>query len=186
MATPESLTSAEFSNALTDQNLQITRIVHAAVMVGPLIFLIVVLTFSFQQGLEPRPGSSEFELMNILTIVHGIFAVLGLLMVQFLSGLLFSPDRVKQGAESLTVEMLAAKCVTLQRSAGILRLAMLEGVSVFGLAVCFIGVINHVMQAEPAYWFNAASSGLFLIYAARLFPTRENLVEWFERAFSRG
>jgi hypothetical protein len=185
MADPDFLTSAQFADALTRQNLQISRLVHAAIMTGPVLFLIAVLAFSVQLTGELPPAPSSFDLMNILSMVHGVLALLALLAAQFLSGTLFSPDRLKQDTESVTVEMQAAKCVALQRAASIGRLAVLEGVSLFGLAVCFVGVTNRVIQAEPAYWFNAASTGLFLIYAASVFPTREYLLGWFERTFGR-
>ena len=181
MASPLSPTRTQFSDAITPRTLQVTRLIHAAIMTGPVIFLIIVVAFSLQQTADVRPMASSFELMNVLSMVQGVLALASLFLAQFLSGALFSLDRLQQGAESITSEMLAAKCVALQRAAGVARLAILEGVALFGLAVCFAGVMNHVMQAEPAYWFNAASTGLFLAYAAMVFPTKDSLVEWFEK-----
>jgi hypothetical protein len=185
MADPLSLTSAQFSEALTRESLQITRVIQAAIMTGPLIFLLVIVAFSFQQSSEIRPAGSDFELMNVLSMVHGVLALLALMLSQFLSGAMFSLNRLQQRPEGLTTEMLAARCIASQRAAIIARLAVMEGVSLFGLAVCFVGVMNHVVQTEPSYWFNAASAVIFIMYAAAVFPTRENLVEWFERVFSQ-
>jgi hypothetical protein len=42
-----------------------------------------------------------------------------------------------------------------------------------------------VILVEPMYWLNAASTGFFLLFGAAVFPSRESLVEWFERAFQQ-
>ncbi len=184
MSTPLTLTSAQFSEALTNQNLQITRVIQAAIMTGPLVFLLVIVGFSLQRTGDIRPTGSDFEIMNILSMVHAMLALGAIFLSQYLPGLLFSPERIQQMGEATPADMLAARCVASQRVAIIARLAVLEGVSLFGLAVCLVGVMNHVVQAEPSYWFNAASAAAFLMYGAAIFPTRENLVEWFERVSS--
>jgi hypothetical protein len=153
-------------------------------MTGPFVFLLVVVVFSTQQSVEFPPVPSDVEIMNILSMVHGVLFLLAVLLAQFLAGVLFSPDRLGQDTGSLTPEMLAQKCVALQRAANIARLAVLEGASLFGTAVCLIGVMNHVVQVEPSYWLNAVSTGLFLGYGVTTFPTKENLVDWFEVKFS--
>ena len=183
MVSAGSLTSTQFADALTSESIQVTRLIHAAIMIGPLVFLMVIVVFASQNVGGFSPQVSDFEIMNILSTVHGILVLLAILLAQFLSGVLFSPDRLTHGEESIPVEMLAARCVALQRTAGIGRLAILEGASLFGLAVCFVGVTNHVIHAEALYWFNAASTGLFLLFAAAVFPTRQNLIDWFELRF---
>ncbi len=180
-----SLTSAQFSEALTNQSLQITRMIHAAIMSGPLLFLLIAVAISTQQMESPPPAASDMNIMNILSLVHGIFFLLAAMLAQFLAGAIFSPDRLGQDTESISPEMLAARCVSLQRAADIARLAALEGASLFGTAVCFVGVTNHVMQVEPSYWFNAVSTGLFLAYGVTTFPTRQSLTDWFEARISQ-
>jgi hypothetical protein len=179
------LTNAQFSDALTDESLRVTRLLHGAIMTGPLLFLLVVLAVSFYQtgGLPPRP--SDFELLNILSAAHVVLFLVAVGLAQFLPGLLFAPDRVGEGTESATADTLAARCVAQQRIANVVRLVPLEGTSLFGLAVCFMGVMNRAIQAEPWYWLNAVSTGLFLSYAWSIFPTRQNLVDWFDQRMHR-
>ena len=185
MATPLSLTSSQFSDALTSESLQVTRLVHAAIMMGPVVFFMVVLAFSFQQSGGPPPRASDFEVMNILSVVNALLFVMALFLTQFLSGFLFSPDRLGQDTGSITAEMLASQCVSMQRTADIGRIAALEGAALFGLAVCFIGATNNVLQADPSYWLNALSTGLFVGYGITTFPTKQNLIDWFETRFVR-
>ncbi len=185
MASPLSLTSAQFSDALTRESLRVTRLIHAAIMTGPLVFLLVVVVLSTQQPAEFPPVASNMEIMNILSMVHGVLFLLAILLAQFLAGVLFSPDRLGQDTGSTAPEMLAQRCVALQRAANIARLAVLEGASFIGTAVCFIGVMNHVVQVEPSYWLNAVSTGLFLGYGITTFPTKENLVDWFNTRFGQ-
>lgn len=184
MTSPTFLTSTQFSDALNGESLRVTRLIQAAIMTGPSFFLIIIVAFSAQQAGELPHRSSGFEIMDILSMVHGVLFVLAILLAQFLSGVLFSPDRLGQDAGSIPADMLAAKCMAMQRTAIIVRLAILEGASFFGLAVCFLGVMNHVMQAEPSYWLNAVSTGLFLAYGVTTFPTKESLVEWYNARFS--
>jgi hypothetical protein len=185
MTNIRSLTNAQFSVALTSESLKVTRLMHGAIMTAPVLFLMAVLAVSFRQpvGIVPRP--SDIELMKILSAVHGIFFLASVGLAQFLPGLLFSPDRCSQGAESTTAEMLAMKCVALQRAANVARLIPLEAASLIGLAVCFVGVTSHVVQVEPWYWLNVVSTGLFLSYAGSVFPTRQNLVDWFDQRIHR-
>src|SRR5512140_2846422 len=184
MANPLSLTNAQFSDALTDESLRVTRIIQTSVMTGPLLFLMLIVAISTQQSSEPRQAQFGLEVMNILSLVHAGLFLLAILLAQFLSGVLFSPDRLSQVAESIPAEVLGEKCVAMQRTAIIGRLAILEGASFFGLAICLLGVMNHVMQTEPSYWLNAVSTGLFLAYGVATFPTKDNLMEWFEVKFS--
>ncbi len=183
MIDPRSLTNVQFANALTPQSVQITRVIHAAIMAGPVFFLMIIIALSSQQtgGVPPLP--SNVEIINTLSMVHVGIALAAFLLSSYLSAALFSPDRLGGEEEPMTAEMLASKCVVLQRSAAIARLALLEGAAFFGLAICLLGVVNHVIQAEPSYWLNATSTGFFLIYAATVFPTRESLIGWFDRAF---
>lgn len=185
MPSAASLTNTQFSDALTDESLRVTRLLHGAIMTGPLLFLLVVLAMSFSRtgGLPPRP--SDFDLLNILSAAHGVLFLAAVGLAQFLPGLLFAPDRGGEDAEPVTAETLAARCVAQQRIANLARLIPLEGTSLFGLVVCFVGVMSRAIQVESWYWLNAASTGLFLSYAWSFFPTRENLVDWFDQRMHR-
>lgn len=185
MTSAASLTNTQFSGALTEESLRVTRLLHGAIMTGPLLFLPVVLAVSFYQtgGLPPRP--SDFELLNILSMAHVVLFFVAVSLAQFLPGLLFAPGRVGEDVESVTAETLAASCVAQQRIANVVRLVPLEGTSLFGLAVCLMGVMNRVIQVEPWYWLNAVTTGLFLSYAWSIFPTRQNLVDWFDQSMHR-
>ncbi len=185
MTDPRSLTNVQFAEALTPQSIQVMRVVHAAIMAGPILFLMIILALSSQQTGELPPLPSDVEIINTLSMVHIGIALAAFLLSSYLSAALFSPDRLGTEGELTTAEMLASRCVALQRAAAIARLAVLEGAAFFGLTICLLGVINHVLQAEPSYWLNAASTGFFLIYAATLFPTRESLIGWFDRAFGQ-
>jgi Na+-transporting NADH:ubiquinone oxidoreductase subunit NqrB len=70
-----------------------------------------------------------------------------------------------------------------QRSAIIARLAALEGSAFLGLAICTIGATNGILREYPYYWINVLPGAVLIIYGAATFPTKENLVNWFERAF---
>ncbi len=183
MTDPRSLTNVQFASALTPQSIQITRLIHAAIMVGPMLFSMIIIALASQQTGELAPLPSDVEIIDTLSMVHAGIVLAAFLLSSYLSAVLFSPDRLGNEEELTTAEMLASKCVALQRAAAIARLAILEGAALFGLTICLLAVVNHVMQTEPLYWFNAASTVFFLVYAVTVFPTRESLVGWFDRAF---
>jgi hypothetical protein len=175
------LTRTDFENALTPQALMTTQIIQIALTLGPLFFLGIVVFLFFQrlelEGVRPDEGS-----LQMLTIVQlfSLFAAGGISGV--LRARLFSPDALGSLILSSDPREIAQQCVMQQRTATIVGLALLEGAAFFGLVVCMIGVTNGALQAFPYYWVNAISVLVLLVFSVTTFPTRGNLVNWFERA----
>jgi hypothetical protein len=176
------LTRTSFESALTPNSLQVTRLIQLALMAGVLIYaLCVVLIYLLNPDL--RASAYEVDTVSTLTILHLAFLFGALGASQLLSMRIFSPKALSTRSSEVDSEVLAAMCVTQQRTAIIVRLAALEGAALFGLAVCTIGVINGTLRALPYYWINMLSAVVLLLYGVATFPTKDRLVSWFERSF---
>ena len=65
----------------------------------------------------------------------------------------------------------------------IISAALLEGVALFGLIICLLGVQEGIIHNAPIYWLNLFS---YLFFAAMIlwtFPTKERLENIFKERF---
>ncbi|MEW6509885.1 MAG: hypothetical protein AB1428_02880 [Bacteroidota bacterium] len=183
MSPQQPLTRAQFEEALTPAALQMTQIIQGALMAGPVVALIAIAAV----GLSDQPhasGPGPMETVRTLTLVHAIVTVLAYLFAPYLYLVTFDPKRLFNPRIDEPAELIAARCVGLQRSAIILRLAVLEGAAFMGVAVCLIGIMNGVFAVQPLFWFNLLSLLLMLAYSLFTFPSRERLINWFEQRFT--
>ena len=183
MSAHQTITRAQFEEALTPAALQMTQIIQGSLMAGPLVALVVVAAV----GLSNQPHASApgpLETVRTLTVAHAIVTVLAYLGAPFLYLRTFAAARLYNSRIDEPPEMLAARCVLLQRSAIILRLAVLEAAAFMGVAVCLIGIMNGVFAVQPLFWINLISPVLLLAYSSFTFPSRERLISWFEQRFT--
>lgn len=184
MSIQNSLSRTSFEEALTSENLRITRIIQSALMAGSLLFALVVVFVSFQHQ-DLRAKESDLDTLAILTLVHIALLIAAFISGRFLSNRIFSPAGLTAEPLDPNGGSLAQRCVRLQRTAILLRLASLEGVTFFGLALCMMAATNGAFVSAPQYWMNFLSVVLFLGYGIVTFPTKERLVDWYERTFIR-
>ncbi len=184
MSIQTSLTRVSFEEALTSDNLKITRIIQLALIAASLIFaLAVVLVFLQHQDLRATPA--ELDNLKTLTIAHLVLLIFTIIGGRFQSNRIFSPGSFSTATPETDSRALAQRCVGLQRTAILIRLASLEGASFFGLAICMIGATNGALATEYQYWINLSSVILFLVFGIATFPTKERLADWFEKNFSQ-
>jgi hypothetical protein len=182
MAYRANLSRSSFEIALTPESLRTTQIIQSALMAG-VVFYAVAALLIYTQNQDRAPSASELDTLQILTVVHLVFFGAAVVASMFLSKRLFSPQGMAQALESKDARQVADRCVVQQRTAILVRLAVLEGAAFFGLSVCTIGAQSGGLRESPAYWINLVSGVGFLFSASATFPTRERLVNWFEAAF---
>jgi hypothetical protein len=174
---------AAFESALTPAHIMTSQILQGALMMGVVLFLFAVL-FVFSQGSPVPPGEAEVETVRTLTFAH-----IGLLIVNvgvslFLGQKLFSPEAMKDVLSGLDdPQVIALRCAMQQRTAMIVRMALLEGSAFFGLAICMIGSTSGVLANMQVYWINLLSPCLVVGFGIVTFPTKERLGAWFEERF---
>ena len=169
----------EFEQSLTPEALRATQIVQIGILVGPIIFAAIVLAiYSIHSSdVAAQTDLDLFELLTGLTVCFGLFAfVIG----NFLFRRTFSPEAIFEGLSSDTRSRIADRCVSIQRTAILVRLALLEGASFFGLVICLKGAVSGVLASAPKFWLNLAPLAAMVLFGLVTFPTKAKLTSWFE------
>lgn len=178
------LSRTAFEAALTPAHVMTSQIIQGAMISGVMAFALAV-AFMYTRSAMLEPGETDLDTVRTLTVVHFIFLVANVGSSLFFTQRLFSPEGMRDALAADDAQSAAKRCVLQQRTALIVRLAVLEGSAFFGLAVCMIGAMNGVLRVTPAYWVNLLSPFLLISYGIATFPSRERLVAWFEERFLR-
>jgi hypothetical protein len=179
------LSRTTFEATLTPAHIMTSQILQGALMMGAVMFLFGVL-FMYSRGPLVAPGEAEFDTVRTLTFVHLAFLVVNVGVSIFLAQKLFSPEAMAEVLTGMDDPLaIAQRCAQQQRTAMIVRMALLEGSTFFGLAICMIGSTNGVLAAASEYWINLLSLFLLVGFGIATFPTKERLAEWFEERFLR-
>ncbi len=169
----------EFQKALTPKNVRVLQIIYGVLGIGVLFF--VLLIFFLYATVRGEPN---LEMIGYLTTISGLHLVL-LAIILPLSR--YIPDRFSRYAarawdtQSGNLKSLtpAEKYLLSFRTSRLFRLALLEGVAFFGLIICYLAVVNMILQAYPVYWLNLISTLIFEVYIIKDFPSREKLEQIF-------
>ncbi len=170
MNTTQQLSEYEFASRLTPETVRTFQIIHTALMAGATMFLLVILMLHFQT--HPS-GSTDIGTVNLLSIVHALFALSAFGASRIIFGRLFSEQTILNSPDPY------ASALGMMRSALLVRMAVMEGAAFFGLAVCIIAVTGGITQTEPIYFLNTASYALFILTGSMTFPTKDSLTELF-------
>jgi hypothetical protein len=180
----ENFTAEDFRRVLTAQHLKELQIIYLALGFGIFVFT-VVLFFIYNAISEVVTPQDPTQIM-LLSMVH--FA---LLLICFpVSKYLF--DNTVRGKWVLKITSPstgdADQAVPKEpaeifwnrlRTAHIIRLALFEGVALFGLLVCALAMFDGIMQSYPVCWINLLSSFVFGMIVMSKFPTVEKLERFF-------
>lgn len=172
-----------FRAALKPEAIRGLQIFYTAIASGLFIFVMIIFfTYNTNSATSSEVDPSAVELVQILSISHVLLALVMYVVAPLrekavLKKMLSTPAQTSSPAQH---------CFNSIRNALIIRLAMYEGVALFGLVVCFLAVNNYVIFAEPVYWFNAASSLVVIAYIALTFPSQERLMSIFEEKVRKG
>jgi hypothetical protein len=168
--------------ALTVKQLRVIIIIRIAMMLGILFYYFVVLLLYFMFNPDGF-SKQDMSLMNVLSVVHGVFTLTAAAIAFYLSSLQLRHERLTEQSDIQTPDKAALYAVGLYRTSSLLLMAPIEGASFFGAVICMIGVQNGTIEYYPMYWLNAASAVLLILVGIMTFPTRERILETLESAF---
>jgi F0F1-type ATP synthase membrane subunit c/vacuolar-type H+-ATPase subunit K len=171
-----------FEAALTPAQVMTSQLVQGALMMGVVLFSLGVAFFHSQAPLV-EPGEAETDTVRLLSFIHLGLLVVNVGVSHFLAQRVFSPEALNGVPGSKDVHALAEKAVMQQRSAMVIRMALIEGSAFFGLVICMLGVSNGVFRVAPEYWINLLSPFMLVAFGIATFPTKERLVSWFVERF---
>lgn len=179
------LTRTTFQQALSPARLRVMQIIHGALIGGPLVFLLALFAV-MQSGETGTADPQAVDTVTLLSLVNAVYALVSFGAGMFLFGRVFHPDRLhvpETPAHGMETEQSA---LALLQTALLLRMGLLEGAAILGLAVCLIAWTTGVLAVEQLYWLNAGSVVLLLVVGVQIFPTEERVLQMFERHFGTG
>jgi hypothetical protein len=180
----EKITYEDIRKVFTLQKLKELQIVYLALGFGVFIFTIIL--FFIYTTISGMVVSTDDSQILIMTIIHLIllsssFPLSKFLFINIIRGR-WAAKLVSQdsGLHKDGVHLEPAKAFWDRiRTAHIIRLALYEGIALFGLVTCSLAVFNGVLQSYPIYWINMISSFIFIMILAYNFPSSEKMESFF-------
>lgn len=180
----ENLTAEDFRKVLTQQSLKELQIIFLALGFGIFIFTIVL--FFIYNAISEIVTSGDTSQILLLSIIHFIlllccFPLSKYLFENIMRGKWVSKFSLKSlGKPDDAVQEEPARAFWDRlRSAHIIRLSLFEGVALFGLVICTLGMFDGVMQIYPVFWLNLMSILVFGMILVSNFPTAEKMENFF-------
>lgn len=177
----------EFQKELTPLAIRTFRIIYSALAAGVLFFLLIIFIM-YTKHISLEANIDDLSYFNTLSLVNAVLIIVTFISSSFFYNRQFSKKNLQN---SVTKDILdpkgnqlnltpAQKCLSLIRTAAIIRIAPLEGSAFFGMVFTLLAVQNGVADLSPVYLLNALSVIPMLITVAATFPSTERLEKIFE------
>lgn len=183
------LSLEEFQNQLKPRQVRVFQIIAFAMGFGVVLFFFIVLGMYLGGSGKDRQDPPDLSLIQILTVVHvfeacivyatGFFVYRFVVSKRQLLKLLHMTSDLDEGRRVFP----ESRCIGILFTGTIIRLALYEGVALFGLIVCLLSSIEGVLQQHPVYWLNLFSFVFLILYILLTFPTRQRLEDIFQHRF---
>lgn len=192
MSSFANLTLTEFRMALTPSALRIGMLIQSALPAGALAFFGAVILIAFRT--EPSMADEDqLSTVTMLTIASSVFFVTAFAAGHFLYASRFSETNLKNtydsdlhDADGNPIEATPAeKALSLLRTALLIRTALLEGASFFGLATLIIASTGGFLFNLTWIWVNAIPLATLCGFVVVTFPTPARLERVFEVRIKR-
>lgn len=193
MASLARLSEQQFRAALLQEDIRGMRILQGALAIGLVLFGCATLFIASRRTLVPIPTPAETASIVQFSIFHAVLFVVGWLLSDVLFRAAFRPEKLPalqrlaagRGEHGALVRDALQESVLAIRAAHILRLALREGPALFGVAICYMAVVNGVLDAHPIVGLNACSAAAAVAYLVTTPPSEERLVAIFRRHIAR-
>ena len=178
----------EFRKQLQPQRIRVLQIIYIALAAGVFIFFLIVLGAYYVTSRETGEiKEADVYLIRTFSIVHVCVTIM-----LYSSGFIFLQPVVNKRKSRNNTSLFPGKtqeippekiCCEFIATRAIIRVAALEGASLFGLIVCLLGSMNGTLRQHPIYWLNLFSFVILILYVLVTFPTRQRLEDIFQRRF---
>ncbi len=185
METLPQLQLSEFQRALTPQRLLVSKVIAFALFMGVTLFLGIVLFLYTRNEAAETP---EDSLLSLLSLAHGVSFVVFTFIANSMYRMFVTPKGLNKPAEppegispgEFTPEL---RCQMRIFMGFVLRSAIMEGMAMFGVIICLLGVMEGQIHLQPVYWLNLLSYIFFVMVMLWTFPTKERLERIFQERF---
>ena len=173
------LTREDIDRNLDPGRLRLAQILQFALTAGPVSFLGVVLLIRFTAGPAEAVADSPTRL---LLMVLGPLAVANYALAVFLDRLILAPDKLQARlpAQDDPAGWVGAM-MNQHRTLLIIRMAVLEAASFYGLVIVLVGATDGSLAQQPSLWLGVLPTVIQLLFSVATFPSRSNLVQFLDQ-----
>ena len=181
------LTRIEIAQGLTAQEFNISRIISLAMLAGAFMFLLVILVF-YQINLERAfevPVDYELDVMIYLFL---LLSVIGYYVFIILPNFFLKPANLRKRITqlpnqqtNLPMEESLRALISLDRVFMVIRLAVLDGISIFGLIILFLAVISGTVYEDSRWWLLTLPLLIQAVITFRFYISREQKIARLEK-----
>lgn len=179
----------DIKNKLSDGQLMVSRIISLAIAVGPVIFLLVILIIY----LRNKHNLIDYEASDFINLLIYVFIIIAigaygafLFIPQFFS----KPEYLRKRFSKPILDQKRneikdpiQKLFFLDRTLMVIQLALLEGVSIFGMVVLFVSVVTGYIYTHSLLWLLILPWLFQAIYTVQNFISKEKYLDRIENNF---
>ena len=177
----------EIGAKISAQDVKATQIMNIAMVAGVILFTFLIIFLSTKSVDNPENTGIDIFVLSILIITLIIFALFSYLIVYFVPQFLFSSSKLEKrinqpfyDAQRNETNEPSLKLMQLFRIQMIIRLALLEFVSLFGLVLLFLSINQDYIDSHPMAWLLLTPALIQIVYTIKNYPTKDNIIEFIE------
>ena len=183
------LNRIELESKLPDEQIRITQIICLAMMIGVFMFM-AILIFMYFQNENINNNYADYDTSSVFSVVLVIIAGIVYTMFNVIPKIIFSPEKIKQRLsqgiptyQEMVVSDPVIRLLLLHRAQMIIKMAMLEGVALFGLVNLFYFITDGTIYTNNNYWLVLIPAFIMFVYIIINFPTKQKIAEQIEKDF---
>ncbi len=175
----------ELEAKISNSWIRTMQMLYIAMALALAVMITVVAVFYTLAKERPMPE----EPVNSLSLQYMVLALIFVALLEYMLFIILPKMRLAMGGTSLLSANLQnftdriPLLLSIYRSTAVIRLALLEGVAVFGLLIVLVAVTQFSIYTQSAYWLCLTPSVIFFAYIYLFFPTRERVIFYFENNF---
>jgi hypothetical protein len=182
----QSISRFDIDDKLSVEQLRISRTICFAMVAGVLIFLLLILFLYYTQEINNDLRINEsyvFILKNIMPIIALIIYSVFLLF----PGFFLKPENIRKRLAQVMydqnrkkIDDPVEKLIIFDRLYMVLRMAMLEGVSLFGMVVLLQAVTNAYIKDNPILWLWILPFFILAVFGFKNYLHKDSYIERIE------
>lgn len=175
---------------LSTQHVRVSQIINLAMLAGPFIFIILTFIIFLKNKSLYIENTHNQDTIYLLIYVLIFLAVVIYSIFILYPRFFFKPDNLKKRLSRpfydqtrKKIEDPITKLFILERILMISRLAMLEGVSLFGIVILFLAVSEGYMSTQSHLWFLLTPWFIQTAFVFINFPSKSRILDKIENCF---
>ncbi|MBN2426024.1 MAG: hypothetical protein JXR46_06605 [Calditrichaceae bacterium] len=184
------ITRSEIEQHISPALLRVNTIITLAILAGPFILLIGIIVI-YQTGQNIGTADSIYGTFIFLIRIFVIYLFLlygaYIILPKFMLKSEFIKKRISDAEPGTPVEtsvIFLGKLTNFDRQFMIIRLALLEGASLFGMVLLFMAINNGPVESMPEIWLFVVPSLIQLIITIKEYLPKEKLIQRIEKYIS--